>query len=92
MLYRTLLYIVPVYCVVYFLTYSILRYYRLHLRSAEGHPLPGTDVRLRPLDLLPLKGVWQGHKGRQRRSPLWPLSVQLSVHIPLSKLGYARLG
>lgn len=36
---------------------------RLHLRPAERHPLPGTDVRLRPLDLLPLQSVWQRHEG-----------------------------
>lgn len=36
---------------------------RLHLRSAERHPLPRTDVCLRPLDLLPLQSVWQRHQG-----------------------------
>lgn len=36
---------------------------RLHLCSAERHPLPRTDVCLRPLDLLPLQSVWQRHQG-----------------------------
>lgn len=36
---------------------------RLHLRSAERHPLPRTHVCLRPLDLLPLQSVWQRHQG-----------------------------
>lgn len=36
---------------------------RLHLCSAERHPLPGTPVCLRPLDLLPLQSVWQRHQG-----------------------------
>lgn len=36
---------------------------RLHLCSSERHPLPRTHVCLRPLDLLPLQGVWKRYQG-----------------------------
>lgn len=36
---------------------------RLHLCSSERHPLPRAHVCLRPLDLLPLQGVWKRYQG-----------------------------
>lgn len=53
---------------------------RLHVRPAERHPVPGQDVRLRQLDLLPLQSLRQRHQGsgagRPKQSPkLLPLRV-----------------
>lgn len=45
---------------------------RLHVCTAERHPLPGQDVRLRQLDLLPLQSLRQRHQGARTGNSLKP--------------------